>query len=131
MATLDLGREFRFLDGAGARRVLEGAWGNPPDEDVLGMVLPASVSPLADGSWAVVVTYDKDGFVKDDDGEKINYAELPASMKKATAAADEERKKAGYRPVDLMGWAAPPHYDKAAKKLYSSARWWPASWRPK
>lgn len=118
IATLDLGPEFRFLAKADARKVLENAWGNPPDDSVLGMLFPANLSPLADGGWGVVITYDSDGFVKDDDAEKINYSELMADMKKDTAEANEERKKAGYGTVELVGWAAPPRYDKSAKKLY-------------
>ena len=118
MASLNLGPEFRFLAAADARRVLEDAWGNPPDESVLGMLFPANLSPLADGGWGVIVTYDTDGFVKDDEADKINYSEMLADMKKDTVGANEERKKAGYGTVELIGWATPPHYDKNAKKLY-------------
>src|SRR5688500_13701088 len=32
---------FRYLEQADARRVLEELWGNPPDESVLGMIVPA------------------------------------------------------------------------------------------
>ena len=118
MARLNLGPEFRFLASNDARQLLEKAWGNPPDESVLGMVLPATLSPLAEGGWGVIVTYDSDGFVKDDEAGKINYSELLAEMKKDTLEANPERKKAGYGSVELVGWAAPPHYDKNAKQLY-------------
>ena len=50
MASLNLGPEFRFLASKDARQLLENAWGNPPDESVLGMVLPAKLSPLAERS---------------------------------------------------------------------------------
>jgi len=30
----------------------------------------------------------------------------------------KERVKEGYPPIELIGWAAPPRYDSAAKKLY-------------
>lgn len=118
MAKLNLGPEFRFLPKADSRRLLENAWGNPPDDSVLGMVIPAKLSPLAGGGWGVVITYEEDGFVKDDEAGKINYTEMLAEMKKDTAESNEERKKAGYPSIELVGWAAPPRYDQAAKKLY-------------
>jgi uncharacterized membrane-anchored protein len=39
-------------------------------------------------------------------------------MQEGTKAANEERKKQGYPGMQLAGWAEPPHYDKAAHKLY-------------
>ncbi|MCW1777608.1 DUF2167 domain-containing protein [Pantoea ananatis] len=55
----DLGPAFRFLDKADARRVLESYWGNPPDDDVLGLIVPRQ--PALDESligWAVPPRYD-------------------------------------------------------------------------
>ena len=40
-------------------------------------------------------------------------------MKKDTLEANPERKKAGYGSVELVGWAAPPHYDKTAKLYWA------------
>lgn len=39
-------------------------------------------------------------------------------MKESEGEANEERKKLGYEPVSLVGWASPPHYDSQTKKLY-------------
>jgi uncharacterized membrane-anchored protein len=39
-------------------------------------------------------------------------------MKQAVADGNAERQKRGYRTVELVGWAAPPHYDAATHKLY-------------
>src|SRR5258708_31289521 len=39
-------------------------------------------------------------------------------MQEGTQEASKERVKKGYESVALVGWAAPPRYDKAAKKLY-------------
>ncbi len=52
-STLKLTDDFRYLEARDAQRVLQ-AWGNPPDESVLGMILPANLSPLDKQSWAVV-----------------------------------------------------------------------------
>jgi uncharacterized membrane-anchored protein len=118
-ATFNLSRNFRFLDAADAKRVLE-AWGNPPDasKHVLGMIFPAEVGPLSKDGWGVVVTYEKDGYVKDSDAEGIDYDKLLKEMQEATADANEERRKQGYPTVQIAGWAEHPSYDKAAQKLY-------------
>lgn len=116
-ARLKLGGDFRYLPQADARRVLEQLWGNPPDEDVLGLVVPRDKSLLADDSWAVVVTYSDEGHVADEDAAKIDYDELLTQMKDETRESNEARKQAGYEAIELVGWAEPPRYDAANKKL--------------
>lgn len=113
-----LGSEFRYLDKPDARRVLEEFWGNPPDDDVLGLVVPAATPLDSEQSWAVVVTYSDEGYVTDEDAAKIDYAKLLAELKQGTEEENAERKKAGYETVDLVGWAVPPRYDGDAKKMY-------------
>jgi uncharacterized membrane-anchored protein len=117
IATLDLPPTFRYLSPQDTDKLLV-AWGNPPGAHTLGMIVPAGVDPLSNESWGVVVTYDKDGHVKDDDADGIDYAKLLKEMQEGSAAANAERKKQGYPGMQLAGWAEPPHYDKAAHKLY-------------
>ena len=113
-----LGSEFRYLDKPDARRVLEQFWHNPPDDSILGLVVPTATPLDSDRSWAVVVTYADEGYVSDEDAAKTDYAQLLKDMKQGTAEENAERKKAGYETVDLVGWAVPPRYDAASKKLY-------------
>ena len=117
IATLQLPPAFRYLPPADAARVL-GVWGNPPDAKTLGMIVPASTSVLGEGGWAVVVTYDKDGHIKDDDADKIDYDDLLKDMQSAIADGNAERKKQGYEGLVLKGWAERPSYDKASHKMY-------------
>lgn len=117
VATLDLPAEFRYLSPDDTDRVLQ-AWGNPPGAKTLGMIVPAAVGPLDQDSWGVVVTYDKDGHVKDDDADGIDYAKLLKTMQEQVAENNDERKKQGYQAMSLVGWAEAPHYDKANHKLY-------------
>jgi uncharacterized membrane-anchored protein len=118
-ATLALTPDFRFLDEHDAQRVLEQLWGNPPDRDVLGMLVPTS-SSLADpkGSWAVVITYVSDGHVSDADASKIDYAQMLKDMQDNARETNAERKKRGYGEVEIVGWATPPRYDAATNKIY-------------
>jgi uncharacterized membrane-anchored protein len=117
-AHLNLGPQFRFLDTADARKVLEDLWGNPPDDSVLGMVVPASVPLDSEHSWAVVLTESDDGHVSDEDAAKTDYPKLLKQMQEETEDENAERTKAGYSALHLVGWAEPPHYDAASKKLY-------------
>ena len=118
-ATLKLNDDFRYLDTRDAQRVLEQLWGNPPDAEVLGMLVPTA-TPLTDEkrSWAVVVTYSSDGYVSDTEASKIDYTKMLGEMQESTREANTERKQRGYPAVDLVGWAEPPHYDAATNKLY-------------
>jgi uncharacterized membrane-anchored protein len=118
IATLDLPANFRYLNPADAGKVLEQGWGNPPGSKTLGMIVPASVSVLSREGWGVVVTYDKDGHVKDGDADSIDYSKLLKEMQEGTSEHNEERKKAGYPAMSLVGWAEPPSYSKSQHKLY-------------
>jgi uncharacterized membrane-anchored protein len=117
-AHLNLGEGFRYLPKADARKVLEQLWGNPPDNDIIGMIVPTDTPLLSDSSWATVVTYVDDGHVSDEDATKIDYAKMLSDMKEQTQSQNAERKKAGYDAIELVGWAAPPRYDAQGKKLY-------------
>jgi Uncharacterized membrane-anchored protein conserved in bacteria len=116
---LNLNSEFRFLDAANAQKVLSELWGNPPDDEVLGMLVPVS-APLSDPkkSWAVVITYKNEGYVSDKDAAGIDYDAMLKQMQEGTVEANAERKRAGYPDVELVGWATKPHYDSSTNKLY-------------
>ncbi len=118
LAKLAVPRDFRYLDPEDAGKVLHDLWGNPPSKEDLGMLLPANLGPGDPDCWAVVITYDEQGYVKDDEAGKLDYNKLLAEMKESTRAANKERIAEGYRAIELVGWAAPPRYDKATKKMY-------------
>lgn len=117
-ATLTVPATYYFLDADDARAVLEEAWGNPPDESTLGMLLPAGMTPLDQGAWAAIYTYEEDGYVSDEDAGKIDYDDLMKSMQADTAASNEWRVESGYGKLDLIGWAESPSYNTEAHKLY-------------
>ena len=119
-ATLKLADGYSFLSAQEAQRVLTQAWGNPPDGSVLGMILPSTDahSVLDEHNWAVVVTFVDEGYVSDKDAAKIDYDDMIKDLKKATQDSNDERMKAGYPGIELLGWAEPPHYDPSTHKLY-------------
>lgn len=119
LATIALPEGLRYLQSKDARYVVEKLWHNPPDPKILGLVAPAEdASTQSDDSWAIIVSYEEDGHVKDEDASSLNYDELLASMKKDALEANPQRKREGYPTVELLGWAEAPHYDAVEKKLY-------------
>ncbi|MCE9609583.1 MAG: DUF2167 domain-containing protein [Chthoniobacter sp.] len=118
LAKIHVPEEFRYLDGKDAATVLSKIWGNPPGSTPLGMLLPAKISPASPEAWAVIITYDEDGYVKDDEAAKMDYSKLLKEMKEGTREASKERVKAGYGSIELVGWATPPRYDQATHKMY-------------
>jgi uncharacterized membrane-anchored protein len=120
MATITVPDTFRYIGRDSARRLLTDAWGNPPDasEDVLGMLIPANVSPLEKEGWGIVITFDDHGYVDDKDAATLDYAKLLKEMQDDARQENAQRQKEGFEPVDIIGWAEPPHYDAAAHKVY-------------
>jgi uncharacterized membrane-anchored protein len=120
LATIRVPRSFRFIGPEGSHRLLTEAWGNPPDatHGVLGMLIPTTASPLTSEGWGIVIEYEEQGYVNDDDAASMDYTKLLKQMQDSTVAANEQRQKQGFEPVTLIGWAEPPSYDSAAHKLY-------------
>lgn len=120
LVDINLPKEFRYLDKTDARKVLVDAWHNPPRvaDDVLGMVVPAAFGPDTDDAWGVIITYEASGYVKDDEASKLDYGKMLTQMQEATRENNKKRATEGYPPIELVGWATPPRYDAANKKLY-------------
>ena len=120
LATLQVPPTFRYIDAAGAKRLLTEAWGNPPgaSDGVLGMLYPADVSPLNSGSWGVIISFDEDGYVDDSGAAAIDYTKMMQQMQQDILETNQERQKDGYPTVQLVGWAEPPRYNAETHKLY-------------
>jgi uncharacterized membrane-anchored protein len=118
LAKLNVPAEFKFLNSEDTETVLTKLWDNPPNQDMLGMLLPADKTPLQQECWAITISYSDDGYVKDDDAAKINYDDLLKKMKKAVHDSNRERTKEGYPTIELVGWAEPPRYDSETHKMY-------------
>lgn len=117
-ASLTLPDGFHYLSPEDTEKVLVMAWGNPPGSETLGMIIRGPDDVLAEDSWAVVISYEEDGYVSDEDADSIDFGELLSSMQASTEALNEARLEAGYDEINLVGWAATPRYDSAEKKLY-------------
>jgi uncharacterized membrane-anchored protein len=117
LATLRMSPAFRYLDAENTRKLLEQGWGNPDGAGTLGMIVPANESPMSENGWGVIITYEEDGYVSDDNADSINYDDLLKDMQESTRSDSAEREKAGYGTIELVGWAEKPTYDKANHKM--------------
>lgn len=117
-AIIHASNDYQMLGAKDARRVLEELWGNPPDADILGMIVPKKAGLMGDGSWAVVLSYSAEGYVSDKEANDIDYDDMLKTMQQQTLDSNIERQKAGYATIGLNGWATRPHYDAGSSKLY-------------
>jgi uncharacterized membrane-anchored protein len=102
-----------FLDAAATRAFLQ-ANENIPSGNELGAI----VNPVEGGHpWFALFTFSDEGYVEDTDKDAIDADALLANMKAGNAEANEERKKRGWTPFVLEGWATKPYYDATTHNL--------------
>jgi uncharacterized membrane-anchored protein len=114
---LNIPAQYKFLDAADARYIVEDVWGNLKGQALLGMLVPANnMAAIAD--YAFIISYDEMGYVKDNDAADINYDDLLKEMKHDATEANKERQELGLSSMELLGWANKPLYDEAQNVLY-------------
>lgn len=70
-----------------------------------------------DSQWFVVFEFDKIGYVKDDDRDKLNAKQMLKSIKRGNDAANRERRRHGWATLDIEGWEQEPKYNKHTNNL--------------
>lgn len=115
---INVPRGFRFLDKEQSAYVLTDLWGNPKDDSVLGLLVPENKGILEEGSWLYSISFEEIGYVEDDDADDIDYSDLLEDMQDEMKEYNPERVSKGYEPVDFVGWASSPYYDKNRKVLH-------------
>jgi len=103
--SLDLPDHYMYLPPDAAGKVLE-RMGSFHNDDVLGI----ATSTAEDADWFMVISYDAEGFVKDDDS--IDAEALLSSMREGLDEANDEREERGFERLALDGWAEPPRYER-------------------
>jgi len=112
LATIDLTKEYAFAGKEDMQRV-EKAMGNPVDGNELGMIISTDKAQ----NWMIYLDYEPMGYVKDDEGDKLDAKAILESMQKGNEEANERRKEEGIPPIHIIGWQVPPHYDKVTHNL--------------
>ena len=118
IAKINITKGFKFLNAEQSQYVVHNIWGNPERTDILGMIVPDTSSPLDAGSFAFIISFEEDGFVKDGDADKIDYDDMFKELKKQEPENNKAREKESYEAMTIVRWAAKPYYDKEAKVLH-------------
>lgn len=122
IASIELPSGYSYLQTGDARYVVEDLWGNAPDDTVVGLVVPPSQPSGEEAGWAIIVSFAPEGYVSDEDAAGIDFDDLLTQMQRDARAESQNLREQGYAAADLLGWAEPPHYDSADKKLYWAQR---------
>lgn len=100
---IDLPEGFLYLDPAQAAKFME-SLGNLGNHDLLGVVAQP------ESSWIVTIRFTEDGYVKDDEAEKMDAEEILKAIREGTDEANQERAKKGFKALHVVGWSEPPRY---------------------
>lgn len=66
----------------------------------------------------IIVSYEDNGHVEDDDAVSIDFEEMMKAIQDDADAMNDARREAGYGTMDIIGWAESPHYDSTTNKSY-------------
>lgn len=111
MAEINIPAGFRFAGKEDTQKLLQASENLISGKEV-GIVVSADES-----HWAMLFDFDERGYVKDDEGDKLDAAELLKSLKAGTEEANAERAKHGWKPIHVTGWERQPFYDPQTHNL--------------
>ena len=107
-ATFQLPSHYVFLDSGETNAFLRLTENVPSD-------IPEQIFGPDDLHWWASVDFSADGYVKDE--EKLDNDAILSSIKQATEAANDERRRNGWTEMHVTGWRNAPHYDTVTKQL--------------
>lgn len=71
----------------------------------------------ADTDWFVVFEFDEIGYVKDDEKASLDADAILKTIKNGTEKGNEERRKRGWPPLNIIGWETKPYYNPVTHNL--------------
>lgn len=113
---LHLPEGMAYIPQTQTQRLLQAIDGHG-DSSVEGAVIPQS----DDESWMMLVSYEKAGFIRDDDAKEWDPDGMLDNLKQGTEAANEARRQRGIPELEVLGWAEVPAYDANQHQLRWSA----------
>ena len=109
-AELQVPAGFAFTAPAGARKLLE-LMHNTTDGSELGILADQALETF------VLFEFEDIGYVKDADKEKLDADDILESIREGNERANEDRKKRGWAPIEVVGWHTPPFYNRETQNL--------------
>lgn len=109
-AEIEIPPGYRFTGDKGAIQMLE-TTGNIPSGDEAGIISPENFD------WWVLFRFNDVGYVKDDEKDDIDPANLIRQKKEGQEAGNKERRKMGLDELYVKGWAKEPFYNEQTNNL--------------
>ena len=120
VAEIEVPAYCRYTDDKGAKMFME-ATENTASGSELAILLCAD--PQADSAmWFVVFSFDKSGYVRDDERKSLDAAAILKTLRRGNDAANSERERRGWEQLVIGGWEREPYYDTLTNNLTWSLR---------
>jgi uncharacterized membrane-anchored protein len=110
IAEINIPEGYRFAGKDGATKVLQ-LTQNIPSGRELGVIVGDK------GNWFLMFEFKEEGYVKDEEGGKLDNDAILKNIQEGTEAANQERAKKGWPPFHVNGWERQPFYDPATHNL--------------
>jgi len=112
-ADLELPANYFYVPAEAGMRIMR-AYGNRINPQSFNGLI---VSTQQNENWTVVITFVKEGYVKDGDAKEWNADELLSSLREGTEEANKDRAAKGFPEMQILGWIEKPTYDAQAHRL--------------
>jgi len=112
-ATLKLPAGDFFVPKAEGIRVMRALGNTIHDASFVGLVL----GTRQNDRWLVVITYIKEGYIKDDAAKDWNAEDLLKNLKEGVDESNKDRVARGFPEMEVIGWIEPPNYDATSHRL--------------
>jgi uncharacterized membrane-anchored protein len=112
LATIDLPEDYAFTGADYTKKIMQ-KMGNPITDEEVGIVIPKDEKQ----NWFILLEFQPVGYVKDEEGDKLDAQAILDSIKQGNEEANKERSKQGGDALHIIGWQEPPHYDKVTHNL--------------
>ncbi len=116
IAEIKIPEGYRFTGQDGAMKWSELNENIPSNAD-MGVLMPKNMS-----GWFIIFTYQDSGHIADDEKGELDAAAILETLRQGNNAANEERRRRGWAPLDLVGWQVPPAYEDATHHLVWALR---------
>jgi uncharacterized membrane-anchored protein len=110
VAQIKVPNGFQFTDGEQTRALLK-AMGNLTSGTELGFLAPTSLT------WFVVFRFSEEGYVKDDEKDKLDATTMLKTIQRGTEYGNRERRRRGYPEMRIVGWEQQPNYNSQTHNL--------------
>jgi len=113
-ATINVPAGCLFTGMNGVKAFLEATENNASGNERGVVLCPANGTS---DTWFVLFSYDKSGYVRDDEGSSLDADAILESVRGGTEAGNRERKRRGWATLSVEGWATKPFYDRGTNNL--------------